>query len=438
MKTATTRAIALGASIGLGLGALSAMPATAADDPDVTTEPYTVAAVSAPSVEFDLAASLDRADRITADAAAAGARLVTFGELWLPGFPRVLNSDPNWVTTGFPDYAANAIVIGDANWQRVRSIADEHDVYLSIGFAEREGDHLYMAQALIGPDGAVEETRRKIRPSGSERQFFSDDVMEGNLDVAQTSLGRIGMLECWEHLHPQMTFPLHAKGEDVHVLAWPYNPTDNTGATFWEDSRVAESAARMYAMTGGTWAVSPAAGWAFIMNPLGQIVAQSGPGDEFVTATVDPSGFGGGDRYNPRGEYSWGVLDMIGDTYPDSAQVPDPEHGTLNEVSLAGLGVPGSTPTDGPTPTPTGTAGATPTGVPTGSATGPATGSAGPQPSPSGAAAGAGGGGPLALTGGDLGPWGVVGMMLIAAGAMAVLGARRRNARIGVARGASD
>lgn len=437
MKTAITRAIALGASVGLAFGALSAVPATAAGAPDVTTEPYTVAAVSAPSVEFDLAASLDRADRITADAAAAGARLVTFGELWLPGFPRALNSDPNWGATGFPDYAANSIVIGDANWQRIRSIADEHDVYLSIGFAERQGDHLYMAQALIGPDGAVEETRRKIRPSGSERQFFSDDVMEGNLDVAQTTLGRIGMLECWEHLHPQMTFPLHAKGEDVHVLAWPYNPTDNTGATFWEDSRVAESAARMYAMTGGTWAVSPAAGWAFIMNPLGQIVAQSAPGDEFVTATIDPRGFGGGDRYNPRGEYSWGVLDMIGDTYPDSAQVADPEHGTLNKVSLAGLGVPGST--GGPTPTPADTAGATPTVTPTPTSTPVPTGVGEPQPSPSGAAAGTSGAGPLALTGGDLRPWGVVGMMLLAAGSMAVLGARRRVARVGSARsGAAD
>lgn len=414
MKTTLLRGLTVGAVTGVTLGLAGAGVAHAVVP--VTTEPYTVAAISAASVEFDLDASLDLADRLTADAAASGAELVTFGELWLPGFPRQINSDPSWAAANFPDYAANALTVGDANWERLLDIADEHDVYLSMGFAEREGDHLYMGQALIGPDGAVLETRRKIRPSGSERNFFSDDVMDGNLEVTETALGRIGMLECWEHLHPQMTYPMHAKGENVHVLAWPYNPTDNTGVSFWEDGRVAESAARMYAMTGGTWVVSPAAGWAFVMNPFGQMIAQSKPGDDFVTAKIDPRGFGGSDVYNPRGEHSWGVWEMIGDTYPDSAKVPDPEHGTRNVVSLAGLGVGGAGSTPTPTPTPT------PTSDPTAS----------PTPSVAPAVAlpgGDAGNGGLASTGVQVTPWGVAAFGSIVIGAALVWMARRSRAR---------
>lgn len=422
MRSFLPRALAFGAAVGIALGVTATGNAVA--DTTVTTSPIKVAAVSAPSVEFDLAASLVRADEITAEAAAAGAQLLTFGELWLPGFPKQINHDSTWAASHFADYVANSITIGDASWNELLNIAERHHVYLSIGFAEHEGDHLYMAQALIGPDGNVVEKRRKIRPSGTERQFFSDDTMEGNLDVAQTTLGRIGMLECWEHLHAQMTYPLQAKGENIHIAAWPYNPLDNTNQTFWEDSRVAESAARLYAITGGAWVVSPAAGSAFIMNPQGQIVAQSAAGDDFITTTIDPAGFGGGDKYDPRSEYSWGVLEMIGDTYPESARVVDAEHSTLNQVSLETLGFGAGPGAPSASPAPTGGASPAPNEsmAPT------------PAPTQTAAAIARRGGntpaGGLALTGGGLaGSWGLAAAGTIAVGLAAMQLARRSRTR---------
>lgn len=303
---------------------------------NLLTSPYTVAAVSAASVEFDLNASITRANELTARAANSGATLVTFGELWLPGYPKQLNYDEDWADTSLEDYVKNAIEIGSPEWENVVNIASSNKVYLSIGFAEREDNHLYISQALIDPEGKVIQIRRKVRPSGTERKFFSDDAMSRNLRVYDTSLGRVGMLECWEHLHPQMTYPMHAQTENLHIAAFPYLPSDSESPQWWENTDVAESAARYYAINGSTWVITPAVGEAFIMNPQGEIVSQATPNmaADFVLAKIDPSQFANTTQYSSSGEYSWGVLNLIRDAYK-GPQEEDPEHGELNMVDIS-------------------------------------------------------------------------------------------------------
>lgn len=214
----------LGAAGSIG-GAFRASPAQAADAApvDITTAPFTVAAVRASSVQFDLVKSIAKAGVLIAAAAAKGAKLIVFGELWLPGYPIALNFDSTWTTTQLPAYAAQSITVGDRNWKALRLLADKFNVYVSIGYSERAGDSLYMGQALFGPDGTPLIVRRKVRPSGSERAIWSDDDMS-QLKVVPTTIGRVGMLECWEHLHPQMTFNELAQKPSIHIAAWPYEP----------------------------------------------------------------------------------------------------------------------------------------------------------------------------------------------------------------------
>lgn len=73
-------------------------------------------------------------------------------------------------------------------------------MYGTFGFSELSGDAIYMGQVLIGPDGSLLKHRRKLRPSGVERNIWSDGDPSGLL-VTTTPYGRIGMLECWEHFH---------------------------------------------------------------------------------------------------------------------------------------------------------------------------------------------------------------------------------------------
>jgi hypothetical protein len=107
------------------------------------------------------------------------------------------NAINNWTEEYLPMYIHNSIRVGDCNWQILVDGAVSAGIYAGIMFSERDGDHIYMAQALLSPEGAVVHHRRKLRPSGSERWFFSDGTIDG-LRVKTTDIGRIGMLECGE------------------------------------------------------------------------------------------------------------------------------------------------------------------------------------------------------------------------------------------------
>jgi nitrilase len=81
----------------------------------------------------------------------------------------------------------------------VKAFADA-GIYGTFGFSELADDMIFMSQVLIGPDGSILHHRRKLRPSGTERDIWSDGDISG-LKVIPTPHGRIGLLECWEHFH---------------------------------------------------------------------------------------------------------------------------------------------------------------------------------------------------------------------------------------------
>lgn len=74
-------------------------------------------------------------------------------------------------------------------------------IWAAVAFSERSGNQIYMAQALISEAGEVVMHRRKLRPSGSERDMFSDGTVD-QLRVVKTALGRVGMLQCGEYGPP--------------------------------------------------------------------------------------------------------------------------------------------------------------------------------------------------------------------------------------------
>lgn len=82
-------------------------------------------------------------------------------------------------------------MIGDAQWNRLIAAIQTVGIYANLNFAEVDGDYMYMSQALIGPQGNIMHHRRKLRPSGAERYFFSDGVAE-DLKVLETDYGRWG------------------------------------------------------------------------------------------------------------------------------------------------------------------------------------------------------------------------------------------------------
>lgn len=117
-------------------------------------------------------------------------------------------------------YVDNSLVVGSPQWRIILETVRSESIYTVLGFSHKEDGLLYMGQALISPEGEVLLLRHKLRPSGGERGIWSDSTKD-ELKVIATPYGRWGVLECWEHFHPAMTFNMQAQIETLHIASFP-------------------------------------------------------------------------------------------------------------------------------------------------------------------------------------------------------------------------
>lgn len=212
-----------------------------------------VAAVQAEPVWLDLEATATKTIALIEDAARAGAQLVAFPETWLPGYPVFLWTHP--VPEQLPYFAryhANSPEIDGPEITRIREAARASNIMVVVGFSEKAHGTLYMSQAIIGADGTLIQHRRKLKPTHAERTLFGESDGSG-LMVMQTPLGRVGALNCWEHLQPLVKFTYYAQHEQIHVAGWPcfgiFGDANNLG------SQPSMAVTQTYAIEGGAFVV---------------------------------------------------------------------------------------------------------------------------------------------------------------------------------------
>jgi aliphatic nitrilase len=182
---------------------------------------YRVAAVQAEPAWLDIDAGVEKTVALIGEAADAGAALVAFPETWLPGYPIFLWLGP--VAGQMPfiaRYHANSMNVQSEHLTTIRKAARRHGITVVLGYSEKDHGTLYMAQTIIGPDGAVLLHRRKLKPTHVERSLFGEGD-GSHLKVVDTDLGRLGALNCWEHLQPLNKYAMYAQHEQIHVAAWP-------------------------------------------------------------------------------------------------------------------------------------------------------------------------------------------------------------------------
>jgi len=107
-----------------------------------------------------------------------------------------------------------------AKLRRIAAAAAEHQVHVVLGFSERAGGSLYMAQAFLSDGGEIISVRRKLKPTSVERAVFGEGD-GSDIQVHETPLGRLGGLNCWEHFQPLTKYAMYSLGEQVHVASWP-------------------------------------------------------------------------------------------------------------------------------------------------------------------------------------------------------------------------
>lgn len=191
-----------------------------------------VAIVQAAPVFMNLDASVARAVDFIGEAAAQGAKLVVFGETWLPGYPAWLDYCPGaalWnhepTKEVYAELRRNSLTLQGDEVRKLAAAVARHQVVLVIGVNERvdEGPGngtLYNSLLIFNSDGALLNHHRKLVPTYTERLVWGQGD-GGGLKAVSTRIARIGGLICWEHWMPSARQVLHDSGEHIHVAVWP-------------------------------------------------------------------------------------------------------------------------------------------------------------------------------------------------------------------------
>lgn len=185
---------------------------------------------------LNVAATVQKACSLIAEAAGAGARLIAFPESFVPGFPVWAGAQaPIKNHEFFKRLAENSVEVPGTEVSALCAAAREHGMTVSIGISERSPVSvgcLWNSNLLIGEDGTLLNHHRKLVPTFYEKLIWANGDGAG-LRVANTPNGKIGMLICGENTNPLARYSLMAQGEQVHISSyppvWPTRPANEPG-----------------------------------------------------------------------------------------------------------------------------------------------------------------------------------------------------------------
>jgi predicted amidohydrolase len=234
----------------------------------------------------DVARNLDTAESLVTQAAERGAAFIA-----LPENFAFLRSEGESV----PEPQAI-----DGPWVcRMADLARRHAVTLLLGsLPERvPGDaRVHNTSVLLGPDGSTQAVYRKIHlfdidlPGMEHLKESKAVVPGGEIVVAETVLGAVGLSICYDLRFPELYRALSRRG--ARVLCVPSAFTEQTGKAHWEvllRARAIENLAYVLApaQVGRHGAGRASHGQAAIVDPWGSVVAQVPDGEGFALAELD-------------------------------------------------------------------------------------------------------------------------------------------------------
>src|SRR3954465_1321306 len=263
-----------------------------------TFETVRVAAIQATPVILDADATVDKAVGLLNAAADDGVQLAVLPETFVSLYPSGTWAYKAARFGGFDDLWDrmwdNSLDVPGPLVDRIAATCAARDIWCVVGVNERESERpgsLYNAMLTIGPPGLVAK-HRKLMPTQHERIFHGIGAGD-DLHVADTPLGRVGGLICWENRMPLARYALYRQGPQIWVA-----PTADDGHG-WLASM------RHIAIESGAFVVS-----------VPQYIPRSAFPDAFPVALPDPEGFGNGGAAIV--EPTWGEV-IAGPAYGEEA-----------------------------------------------------------------------------------------------------------------------
>ncbi len=179
-----------------------------------------VAAIQATPRILDAEGTIEKAAGLLREAAAQGAQLAVFPEAFVSLFPSSAWAAGAASFAGWDELWerlwANSVEIPGPLVEHLVEVCAELEMQCAIGVNERELERpgsLYNTLLLLGPEGVLSR-HRKLMPTQHERVFHGVGAGD-DLGVAETPLGRIGGLICWENRMPLARYELYRQGPQI-------------------------------------------------------------------------------------------------------------------------------------------------------------------------------------------------------------------------------
>ena len=257
--------------------------------------------------------NLARIRALFAEALAHGARLTVF---------------PECATTGYgfgdlPDAVTVAERVPGPTTDALTRICREHQMegggpYVVVGLLEHSGDPqiVYNSAVLVGPEGLVGCYRKAHLPLlGVDRFTTPGDT---GFQVWETTIGRVGILICYDLRFPEAMRVLSLAGADIIALPTNWPDGSQNAPQFVTRTRALENRVFVLACNRcGEESGFRFFGHSQITDPCGDILAEAEEGESICYADIEPSQARRTRIVLRPGEFE---LDTLGDRRPDLYQ----------------------------------------------------------------------------------------------------------------------
>ncbi|WNS73711.1 nitrilase-related carbon-nitrogen hydrolase [Bacillus sp. DTU_2020_1000418_1_SI_GHA_SEK_038] len=165
---------------------------------------YKLAAIQMHSKPKERETNIQTCIKMVEEAVNKGAQLVVLPELWLSGYYlsreefELFGEEPTGKTVSL-----------------FRELAKKWGIVMIVPYVEKEQDDLYISQAIIESNGDLLVNYRKSFLWGREQGIFTPG--ERKYEVVNTSLGKIGVLICYDIEFPEPSRILTLQGAELIV-----------------------------------------------------------------------------------------------------------------------------------------------------------------------------------------------------------------------------
>jgi predicted amidohydrolase len=238
-----------------------------------------IAAVQMEPKLMAITENLNRMKSMTREAASKKADLIVFPECSLTGY----------FFNGRTEAIPYAETIPGPSSEELALFCRELQVLVMYGLLEKNGDRLYNAAALTGPQGLIAGYRKNHLPFLGADRFV--DLDHQPIEPHKTPIGTIGLQICYDIAFPESARVLTLLGAEILALSTNFPQGRAEKYRHVICTRAFEN--RVYVVSAnrvGTERGHSFGGLSMIADVSGEILSQASPDrEEIIFAEVDPS-----------------------------------------------------------------------------------------------------------------------------------------------------